>query len=103
MIRLRQSLDAGLRHPLLGPALVVFLALVLAFAALHAVEHGVEGLLLSCAAVAAVALRMLVAPSGTREISAEPERTPRRRRLQPRLLARRGPAMQAAVRVPLRL
>jgi hypothetical protein len=60
VIRLRQSLEAGLRHPLLGPVLVLSLAFVLAFVILHAVEHGVEGLLFTCAVVAAVFLRLVV-------------------------------------------
>ena len=60
VIRLRQSLDTGLRHPLLGPLLLLFLALILAFVVFHAVEHGVEGLLFSCAIVVAVGLRLVV-------------------------------------------
>ena len=60
MIRLRQSLDAGIRHPLLGPLLLLLLALILAFVVIHTVEHGVEGLLFSCAIVAAAGLRLLV-------------------------------------------
>ena len=59
MIRLRQSLEAGLRHPLLGPVLLIHLGLILAFVAFHAVEHGV-GLLLTCTILAAVALRLVV-------------------------------------------
>lgn len=60
MIRLRQSLEAGLRHPLLGPVLLICLGLVLAFVIFHTVEHGVEGLLFTCAILAAVVLRLLV-------------------------------------------
>ena len=52
VIRLRQSLVAGLRHPILGPALLLCLAFVLVFVVLHSIEHGVEGLLLSCVMVA---------------------------------------------------
>jgi hypothetical protein len=60
VIRLRQSINAGLRHPLLGPVLLIFLAIVLALVILHTVEHGVEGLLFSCAILAAVVLRLVV-------------------------------------------
>ena len=60
MIRLRQSIEAGLRHPVLGPVLVILLALILAFVVVHTVEHGVEGLLFSCAIIAGVALRLAV-------------------------------------------
>lgn len=60
MIRLRQSIEAGLRHPVLGPLLLLFLALVLAFVVFHTVEHGVEGLLFSCAIIAAVSVRLMV-------------------------------------------
>lgn len=60
MIRLRQSLDRELRHPLLGPLLLLVLVLVLAFVAFHTVEHGVEGLLFSCAILAAVVLRLAI-------------------------------------------
>ena len=60
MIRLRQSLEAGLRHPLLGPLLVLALAFVLAFVVIHAVEHGVVGLLVTCIVLAAGALRLVV-------------------------------------------
>lgn len=60
VIRLRQSLEAGLRHPLLGPLLLLVLGLILAFVVLHTVEHGVEGLLFSCVVVAAISLRLVV-------------------------------------------
>lgn len=68
MIRLRQSLDAGLRHPLLGPLLLLGLALILAFVALHAVEHGAGGMLFSCALLAAATIKLVLAagPAGTR-------------------------------------
>lgn len=60
MIRLRQALETGLRHPLLGPLLLLCLGLLLAFVVFHTVEHGVEGLLFSCAILAAVTLRLVV-------------------------------------------
>ena len=60
MIRLRQSFHAGLRHPVFGPVLVLVLAVILAFAVFHTIEHGVEGLLYTCAILAAVVLRLVV-------------------------------------------
>jgi hypothetical protein len=60
VIRLRQSLQAGLRHPLLGPLLLLLLGLILAFVVLHTIEHGVEGLLFSCVIVVAMSLRLVV-------------------------------------------
>lgn len=60
VIRLRQSLEAGLRHPLLGPLLLLFLGLILAFVVFHTIEHGGEGLLFSCVIVVAMSLRLVV-------------------------------------------
>jgi putative effector of murein hydrolase LrgA (UPF0299 family) len=60
VIRLRESLDDALRHPLLGPLLLLFLALTLAFVSLHAIEHGVEGLLFSCVLLVATGLPLVV-------------------------------------------
>jgi len=60
VIRLRQSIEVGLRHPLLCPLLLLFLGLILAFVVLHTIEHGVEGLLLSCVIVVAMSLRLVV-------------------------------------------
>jgi hypothetical protein len=60
VIRLRQSLEAGLRHPLLGPLLFLLLGITLAFVVFHTVEHGVEGLLFSCAILVAATLRLVV-------------------------------------------
>ena len=60
VIRLRQSLEAGFRHPLFGPLLLALFALLLAFVVFHTVEHGVEGLLFTCAILTAVALRLVV-------------------------------------------
>lgn len=60
MIRLRQSLEAGVRHPLLGPLLLLSLGLILAFVVFHTIEHGIEGLLFSCMIVVAMSLRLAV-------------------------------------------
>jgi hypothetical protein len=80
VIRLRRSIDAGLRHPLLGPVLLLLLALVLAFVVLHTVEHGVEGLLFTCAVMAAVVLRFVIVVGRVslvrRELRVSPRRGP---------------------------
>lgn len=39
---------------------MVLLALILGFAIFHTVEHGVEGMLFTCAILAAVVLRLVV-------------------------------------------
>ena len=89
VIWLRQSLEAGLRHPLLGPVLLLFLAFVLAFVVLHTVEHGVEGLLFTCAIMAAVVLRFVIVLGRISLV---------RREL--RLPARRGPPRWASGLLP---
>ena len=45
---------------MLGPLLVVLLALILAFVVFHTVEHGVEGVLFSCAIVTVATVRLVV-------------------------------------------
>ena len=89
VIRLRQSIESGLRHPLLGPLLVLFLGLLLAFVIFHTVEHGVEGLLFSCAILAAVSLRLVVVIG--RSWRAATDQLPLSRRAPPRRAFRRLP------------
>jgi hypothetical protein len=60
VVRLRQSLDVALRHPIFGPLLLLFVVLMLAFVFVHTIEHGVEGLLFSCVMLVAAALRLVV-------------------------------------------
>lgn len=56
MIRLRETSLRWLRHPLVGPVLILCLAFALAFLALHeAGEGSVESLLAACATLAALA------------------------------------------------
>lgn len=43
----------------MGPLLLVFLCVVLAFVAVHAVEHGFVGELFTCGMLAAFALRLI--------------------------------------------
>lgn len=82
MIRLRQSIEAGLQHPVAGPLLLLSLALLLAFVVLHMIEHGVEALLVSCVILTAVLLRLGVmlgrTPRATAEQSALVSRGPPR-------------------------
>lgn len=57
MIRLRETGVRWLRHPLVGPVLIVCLAVALAFLALHeAGEGSVESFVAACATVAALAV-----------------------------------------------
>lgn len=103
VIRLRQSIEAGLRHPLLGPLLFLLLALVLAFVVFHTVEHGVEGLLFSCAILAAVTLRLVVILGRTYRTTLDPLPLPGRgppRRSLGRITSTGPPACLA---LPLRL
>ena len=105
MIRLRQSVEAGLRHPLWGPLLLVFLAVILAFVALHTIEDGAEGLLFTCAIVAAAGLRLLVVVLGRTWLATAHElpffgRAPPRRTLRLLPPSRLPPVVLA---LPLRL
>lgn len=104
MIRLRQSLDAAVRHPLLGPLLLLFLALVLAFVCLHVIEHGVEGVLIACVLLVAAGVRLAVVVGRVcRAADAAPG--PLRRGPPARVVRweRPPPAARAAVALPLRL
>jgi hypothetical protein len=104
VIRLRQSLDAALRHPFVGPLLLLFLALMLAFVCLHTIEHGVEGLLFSCVLLVAASVRLVVVVGRvwrtTEADSFLPSRGP-----PPRLARcdRPPPAARTPVVLPLRL
>ena len=104
MIRLRQSIEAGLRHPLLGPLLLLFLGLILAFVVLHTIEHGVEGLLFSCAIIVAISLRLVVVLGRTWRAVTEQQspfgRAPPTRTLRLLPLRQVPPALVA---LPLRL
>ena len=91
VIRLRQSIEAGLRHPLLGPLLLLALAIVLVFVVFHTVEHGVAGLLFSCAILAAASLRLVVVLGRTWRATTEP-----------RPLVSRGPPSRSLYVVPAR-
>jgi hypothetical protein len=104
VIRLRQSLEATLRHPLLGPLLLVFMALVLAFVCLHTIEHGVEGLLFSCVLLVAAGVRLVVVVGRVWRASqvdgSRPSRGPPARFVRAN---RPPPAAPALVVLPLRL
>lgn len=103
MIRLRQSFEAGARRPLLGPLLVLALALVLAFVVFHTVERGAEGLLFSCALLVAVSLRLVVVLGRTWRATLEQlpvlGRAPPRRVLRRRAAA--GPPLPCALSLRL--
>lgn len=80
MLRLRHTIERGLRHPLVGPVLLVFLGLLLVFVVFHAVEHGALGDVLVCVAMAAFGLRLLLlggpALFAQRQLGVAPERAP---------------------------
>ncbi len=104
VIRLRHSIEPGLRHPLLGPLLLIFLGLILAFVVLHTVEHGVEGVLFSCVIIAALSPRLVIVLGRTWR--AATDQLPLRGRAPPRRALRvlppsRLPPVLAAL--PLRL
>ena len=61
MIRLRDGIVRWLRHPAVGPVLLVLLAVALAFLALHeAWEGSIESLLAACATLAAALAAVLL-------------------------------------------
>lgn len=61
MIRLRSEIARWLRHPAVGPILIVLLAVALAFLVLHEVSEGsIESLLTVCATLAALGAVMLL-------------------------------------------
>src|SRR6188474_3076144 len=64
MIRLRSLLERGLKHPVLGPVLLVALVIVLAMVFLHFVEdsHEASSFGTACLALAAVLGSILLTP-----------------------------------------
>jgi hypothetical protein len=62
VIKLRRQIERGLRHPVVGPLLLLALAVLVAFMALHVTSESISGHAeLICAALALV---LLVALSG---------------------------------------
>lgn len=100
MIRLRETSVRWLCHPLVGPVLILCLAVALAFLAVHEVGEGsVESLLAACAtlaAFAAVGARLLRGESRLRSGPALLTGAPARH-----APSRRDPAVHRAF--PLRL
>jgi len=78
VIRLRHWADATLRHPLVGPLLLLALVLLLAFVVLHGFEHGVEGELVTCGMLAAAVLRLFAIACRRRDERLELARLPAR-------------------------
>ena len=62
MIQLRQAIQAGLKHPLLGPFVLLVFAVLLVFVGLHVVEHGIQGELFACVFAAAALVGLLTSP-----------------------------------------
>ena len=90
MIRLRQQIDRGLRHPVVGPLLLLLLAVLVVFIALHETSEGIAGHVeLICVALTMVllavlplteALRLTIRPRGASPSRAPP---PASQRLRP--------------------
>lgn len=90
MIRLRRHIECGLRHPLVGPLLLLLLAVLVVFIALHETSEGIAGHVeLICVALAFVllavlpltgALRLTIRPRGASPSRAPP---PASRELRP--------------------
>jgi hypothetical protein len=90
MIRLRQQIERGLRHPVVGPLLVLLLAVLVVFIALHETSEGIAGHVeLICVAIAIVllaavpfaeALHVAARPLGTNPSRGPP---PAERRFSP--------------------
>ena len=82
MIRLRCQLERGLRHPVLGPLLLLALVVLVAFIALHETSEGMAGHAeLICIAIAIVllvavpliqGLPVAARPAGTQSSRAPP-------------------------------
>lgn len=84
MIRLRESMERWLRHPAVGPVLILCLAFVLAFLVLHEASEGsIETLLAACATLAA----FLAVAVASRERYLPPNRGGGVRRARPRVRA----------------
>lgn len=81
MIRLRREIERGLRHPLVGPLLLVFLAVLVVFIALHETSDSIAGhVALICVAIAIVLLAAVslagVPHPATRSLGTNPPRGP---------------------------
>lgn len=81
MIRLRQQIERGLRHPLVGPLLLLLLAVLVVFIALHETSEGIAGHVgLFCVALALVLLAAVPfavgLPIAARPAGRQPSRGP---------------------------
>lgn len=89
MIRLRQQIQRGLRHPVVGPLLLLLFAVLVVFIALHETSEGIAGHVeLICVALAMVliaalplaeAQRVTIRPRGASPSRAPPRATLRLR------------------------
>jgi len=81
MIRLRQQIERGLRHPVVGPLLLILLAVLVVFIALHETSESIAGHVeLICVAIAIVLLAAVslvqVLHVATRPLGTNPSRGP---------------------------
>lgn len=89
MIRLRRVIAGAMRHPVLGPLVLILLAFTLALLAIHGTaDQGLDGTVVACFALAVLMALLVVLTS-----------TPRLHRLDGRRPARAPPAGRPARRV----
>jgi hypothetical protein len=103
VIRLRVSIRRGLRHPLLGPVVLVGLCVLLAFILLHALEDAHDAVATGAACLAVAMIVGALAAFPPRRLS--PALRPARRRLRgpPAYFLAAALALEQHVSPPLRL
>lgn len=88
MIRLRRHIERGLRHPVVGPLLLLLLAVLVVFTALHEMSEGLPGdAAMACVAIALVLMTIIpltgLPPLATRPATQHPSRAPPVSRREP--------------------
>ncbi|MHB1243412.1 MAG: hypothetical protein ACYC1P_08460 [Gaiellaceae bacterium] len=100
MIRLRELLERWLRHPAVGPILILLLAVALAFLVLHEVGEGsLESFAAACATLAALGALGLLLLRARPAAPALRGSTLRLRPREPGLRAREPAARRYALRL----
>lgn len=103
MIRLREAIERGLRHPIAGPALLLLLAVLVVFVAMHETTETPPGdAALACAALALVVLTV-VPLTVSRPVPTQPAATPQSRAPPLERRGRRAHPPRSPDVVPLRL
>lgn len=103
MIRLREAIERGLRHPIAGPVLLLLLAVLVVFTAMHQTTETSPGdAALACAALA-LALLTVVPLTVSRPVPTRPAATRQPRAPPVERRGRRAPPPRSPDVVPLRL